>query len=197
MTIIGFIRHGLTEWNAEKRIQGLRDVPLSPDGIAAIKGLTPPLRLSHAHWFTSPLLRAVETADILGIRAVAEPLLIEMDWGEWQGRTVHELRAADPEGMAENEAKGLYFRPPGGESPADVQARLMDWAESLEGPGAFGAITHKGVIRAAVALALGWDMCEPDPVKLNWTAAHILRFTPAGRFEVIELNVALEQRAAA
>ncbi len=197
MTIIGFIRHGLTEWNREKRIQGLRDERLSPEGIRALRGLAPPARLGTAHWFTSPLLRAVETAELLGLAAAPEPLLVEMDWGEWEGRTVHELRAADPAAMAENEAKGLHFRPPGGESPAEVQARLMDWAESLDGPGSFGAITHKGVIRAALALALNWDMREPEPVKLKWTAAHILRFTPEGQFEVVELNVPLERRAAA
>lgn len=193
MTMIGFIRHGATEWNSEHRIQGLRDVPLSAAGRKHLEGLRPPTRLLRAHWYVSPLLRAVETAELLGLMAVPEPLLAEMDWGEWEGRTLHELRAADPEAMRANEARGLDFRPPGGESPRDVQARLSDWAEALasQGPGPFGAITHKGVIRAAVALALGWDMLPPDPVKLKWDAAHILRVTAEGAFEVVELNVPL------
>jgi len=199
MTMIGFIRHGLTEWNKEHRIQGLRDEPLSPEGRAALRGLGPPDRLARARWMVSPLMRAVETAELLGLDAIPEPLLVETDWGEWEGRTVHELRSADPEGMAENEQKGLDFRPPGGESPRDVQGRLIDWAEALPetGPGPFGAVTHKGVIRAAVALALGWDMREPAPVKLKWTAAHILRVTKGGSFEPVELNVPLIRRGGA
>ncbi len=204
MTIIAFIRHGLTEWNREKRVQGLRDIPLSPQGIAALRDCALPARLAHAQWFVSPLARALETAALLGIEAEPEPLLIEMDWGEWEGRTVRELRATDPEAMAENEQKGVGFRPPGGESPADVQERVLDWAESLTGtfgasahPGAFGAITHKGVIRAAVALALGWDMREPEPVKLDWATAHILRLASDGHFQVVELNVALDKSTAA
>lgn len=196
MTMIGFIRHGATQWNAERRIQGLRDIPLSAEGRAALSGCRPPGQLAKARWHVSPLLRAVETAELLGVMAVTEPLLAEMDWGEWEGRTLAELRAADPEAMAANEAKGLDFRAPGGESPKDVQARLRDWAEALtnQGPpfaGPFGAVTHKGVIRAAVAMALEWDMLPPDPVKLRWDAAHILRVTADGQFEVAELNVPL------
>ena len=194
MTMIGFIRHGLTDWNKEHRLQGLRDVPLSNEGRESLRDLHPPAQLLRAHWYVSPLLRAVETSELLGVLGIPEPLLTEMDWGEWEGRQLAKLRAADPDGMATNEARGLDFRPPGGESPRDVQARIMDWAEALsaQGPGPFGAITHKGVIRVAIALALGWDMLPPDPVKLDWTAAHILRFTPEGQFEVVALNVPLD-----
>ncbi len=197
MTIIAFLRHGLTEWNVEKRVQGLRDVSLSDKGRAALTGLSLPARLSSARWYTSPLIRAVETSDILNLGAMIEPLLIEMDWGDWEGRTVAQLRAADPEGMKGNEQAGRDFRPPGGESPREVQARLQDWAEGLTSDGGFagpfGAVTHKGVIRAAVALALDWDMREPDQAKLDWTAVHILRFKQGGAWEVLDLNVPLER----
>lgn len=198
MTKIGFIRHGATTWNTEHRIQGLRDVPLSDEGRNALRGMRPPQQLARAHWFASPLMRTVETAELLGVMAVPEPLLAEMDWGEWEGRTLHELREQNPAAMRANEARGLDFRPPGGESPRDVQGRLTDWAEALldQGPGPYGAVTHKGVIRAAVALALGWDMLPPDPVKLNWNAAHILRISPEGAFEVVELNVPLIREGA-
>src|SRR3546814_10532072 len=51
-------------------------------------------------------------------------LLVETDWGAWEGRTLAELRADLGAGMAANEARGLDFRPPGGESPRDVQDRM-------------------------------------------------------------------------
>ena len=74
-----------------------------------------------------------------------------------------------------------------------MQARIASWAKALtaQGPGPYGAVTHKGVIRAAVAQALGWNMLPPDPVKLTWDAAHILRVDDEGRFDVVELNVPL------
>ena len=53
-----------------------------------------------------------------------EPRLVEMDWGDYEGYTLAELRAARGVDLAANEARGLDFRPPGGESPRDVQARL-------------------------------------------------------------------------
>ena len=63
--------------------------------------------------------------------------------------------------MIENEARGLDFRPPGGESPRDVQARLRPFLESLRDPTI--AVTHKGVLRALYALATGWTMERKAP----------------------------------
>ena len=59
--------------------------------------------------------------------ATVEPALIETDWGHWEGRTLAELRQRHGGEMAALEARGLDFRPPGGESPRDVQARLASW----------------------------------------------------------------------
>ena len=77
---------------------------------------------------TSPLRRCVETAALLGAPdAAREPRIIEMDWGDWQGESFAALRERLGEEMRENEARGLDFRPPGGESPRLVLARLKPW----------------------------------------------------------------------
>lgn len=195
MIRIGFIRHGLTEWNKQKRIQGLRDLDLSPEGLATMEVLRPPKQLEGATWYTSPLARARQTADAMGLEDYTpDGRLQEMNWAHWEGRTVQELRDENPDGMRANEQKGIHFRPPGGESPVEVQERVLDFCRNRPAPGPYGVITHKGVIRAAVAMALNWDMTEPEPIKLKWTAAHILRLNDDGILEVEELNVPLVLR---
>lgn len=94
--------------------------------------------------------------------------------------------------MAKLEARGVDFRPPGGESPRDVQARLGPWLTSFANAGRPGvAVTHKGVIRALAALASGWDMTGPAPDKLRAGTAHCFRIDAAGRPAVERLNLPL------
>ena len=103
--IVAFLRHGSTAWNEEGRMQGRRDVPLSDRGRAEVEawrtGMSEasPIPKS-APWYSSPLRRAVETAEILsGAPPQCEPALIEMDWGDWEGFRLDELRAAPWRGV--------------------------------------------------------------------------------------------------
>jgi probable phosphoglycerate mutase len=140
---------------------------------------------------TSPLLRARETAALLGLEdATPEPRLAEMDWGRWEGRTLAELRALP--GMAAREAAGLDFRPDGGESPREVQARALDFLRDCAAAGAPTlAVTHKGVIRAVLALATGWTMQGEAPVRLRWDRLHVFALGADGTPRVERLNVEL------
>jgi len=190
------LRHGPTEWNAERRLQGRADVPLSPAGRAAVARRRIPPELADLCWLASPLARARETAGLLGVEAAEEPALIEMDYGAWEGRTLAEIRAADPAAAAANEARGLDFRPPGGESPRDVQARLTALGRRLLAEGRdTAAVTHKGVIRAAMALATGWDMTGRPPLRLDWTAAHLFLLDAAGNWTLERADIPLEPPA--
>ena len=195
MTLVGLIRHGRTDWNEAGRIQGRTDRPLSPRGRTEISARCLPPELAAAVWFVSPLLRTRETAGLLGIAGFrADCRLIEMSFGRWEGHTLEELRAADPEGMAANEGRGLDFRAPDGESPREVCTRLLGWLENCATQGAVAAITHNGVIRAAFSLALGWDMKDRPPVIPDWTCAHLFRFEGETLYPV-RLNLPLPQRA--
>ncbi|HEX5321357.1 MAG TPA: histidine phosphatase family protein, partial [Stellaceae bacterium] len=83
-------------------------------------------------------------------------------------------------------------RPPGGESPRDVQQRLAPLLRDIARRGEpTAAITHKGVIRAIFAEAAGWDMLGKPPARLNWAAAHLFRLAPDGAPTVERLNLAL------
>lgn len=194
MTLLALIRHGETAWNVEHRLQGRSDIGLSPQGLAEMKALAPPPELGGATWLTSPLRRARQTAALLNGGAAVEDRLIEAHWGAWEGLTdaVTERHAARLRGPGRS---GLDFFPPGGESPRDVQRRLAPLlADLAAADGPFVAVTHRGVIRALLSLAIGWDMEEKAPVKLRWRAAHLFEIAPGGGVTLRQPNLMLPPR---
>jgi broad specificity phosphatase PhoE len=196
--IVAFLRHGRTAWNEEGRMQGRRDIPLSARGRAEVRAWRLPAPaaghpMAELPWWSSPLHRAVETAQILsGTAPQCEPALIEMDWGEWEGFDLGELRARHGEAFARNEAAGLDFRPPGGESPRDVRDRVVRWlAANATLRESTVAVTHKGVLRAVLAAATGWDMTGKPPLRLRHGSLHRFSVEPGGKITVVECNVPL------
>ena len=164
-------------------MQGRADLPLSPAGRAEVLRWRLPHARAGARWHSSPLRRATETAALLTDGPVdIEPRLIEMDWGTWEGRTLADLRAKAPAAMAANEARGLDFRPDGGESPRDVRTRLAALlADFAAEPSDVVCVTHKGVVRAALSLATGWDMTSKPPLRLVEDAPLVLHADASGR----------------
>jgi probable phosphoglycerate mutase len=191
---VALIRHAPTAWNAEGRVLGQADPPLSPEGVerAATWRLPADLRAlaleGQLRWATSPLRRAIETARILGAGApIVEPRLAEQDWGEWTGHARATL-ASRPTGGRWDAA------PPGGESPARVLARVRAWLDELapgDGPATWIAVTHAGVIRTLVAAAARWDLAEPPPLRLLPERLHRVRRRGDGLLQLVGLNEAL------
>ena len=191
MTLLALIRHMPTEWNAAGRLQGREDLPLAED---TAPDWRVPAELDGFLWLTSPLRRAIDTAHRLGIEPVVEPRLTEMRWGAWEGDTLAALRARLGAPMEMAEAAGLDLRPPGGESPREVQARVTPLlAEIAHSARPTAAITHKGVIRAVLSLATGWDMTDKPPHRLSWSSAQLFRLDAAGRPSIARLNLSLER----
>jgi probable phosphoglycerate mutase len=180
MTALALLRHADTAWSVDARIQGRADVPLLPAARARL-----PERCRGMHVVASPLRRCRETAALLGLSHEVEPRLIEMDWGEWEGETLARLR--ERPSMVENEGRGLDFRPPGGESPREVWARVEPWLREVKRPTL--AITHRGVIRVVLAAACGWDLRGPPPAKLDWHAVHFFHLDDDGAPRIDCLNV--------
>lgn len=189
---LALLRHGRTAWNDEGRLQGRTDLPLSEAGKALLCGRRLPAAWRAAPWYVSPLRRARESADCLGIAARVEERLIEMSFGDFEGRTLAELRDDPALDMAALEDGGLDFQPPGGESPRQVQARLRPWLAEIAGGPAAGALTHKGVIRALYAAASGWPMLGKPPDKLRWDRLHVFAVAADGSLAVEALNIPLE-----
>jgi broad specificity phosphatase PhoE len=197
--IVSFLRHGNTAWNAQGRMQGRRNIALSPSGRDEVDGWQLPGTLGErVQWISSPLSRAVETAQRLCGRAPRlEPALTEMDWGAWEGYRLDELQARFGREFTRNERLGLDFRPPGGESPRDVVARVTHWLNSTaECDHPLVAVTHNGVLRALLALATGWDMTGKPPIKLARATLHRFVLDRGPRLAILECNVPLGREAA-
>lgn len=189
MTPLLMIRHGPTEWNLAKKIQGRTDMPLCEDGRRAVGGWSLPDEFKGFRWFSSPLVRAVETARLLGHEPELEPCLVEMSWGDWEGRSFPELRRDCAEELEIQRARGLDFRPTGGESPRDVQERLTPWFMTLATPTI--TVCHKGVMQAAYSLATGWNMIGKPAEKPRANTAHLFH-VEAGVPMVERMNIPLE-----
>jgi broad specificity phosphatase PhoE len=98
----------------------------------------------------------VETARIWGIEPKIELRLTEANWGDWEGMTLTAIRREIGGNIPGIDFPDIDFRPPGGESGRMVQDRLKPWLKEVAVFGApMAAVTHKGVIQAALALALG------------------------------------------
>lgn len=195
MTRLALLRHAPTAWTEAGRIQGRADPPLSRAGRTVVGRWVLPPELECFRWEMSPLARARETANLLGVAALIEPCLAEMNWGAWEGERLDELRRVHGDAMARNEGRGLDFRPPGGESPRDVQGRLAPWLARIADRGTpVAAVTHKGVIRAVYALAGGWDMRGQAPDALANESVHLFNVGAGGHPSVHRLNLELRPR---
>ena len=179
---LALFRHGITAWNRQKRVQGRIDQPLCDSGRRQLRRLTLPAEFSAFRWYCSPLTRAVQTAELLGLEDYrSEAALVEMSWGDWEGEILKPLRKRLGDEMRANEGRGLDFRPPGGESPRDVQARLRPWLRHIAASGEdSAAVVHKGIIRCIYSLATGWDMRGESPVDFAWDAMHCFRLNAEG-----------------
>lgn len=192
MTPLALLRHAPTDWNALRRLQGRADIPLSAAARATLRRKALPRQVQGWQVLMSPLQRCRETAQLLGLAPSIDARLIEMDWGEFEGRRLDDLRAEHGETLAENEARGLDFRPPRGESPRDVQARVASLlVEIATARTATLAVTHRGVIRAIYAAARGWDMTGAPPDELDLYALHLFTLDAGGTPRVEQLNIAL------
>ncbi len=157
--MIYLLRHGETVWNLANRWQGHRDSPLSRTGIAQIEAIGHLLRDSiddHGTFrvVSSPLGRAWQSAVIVAeslgqdTDSIAlEPRLKEMAFGGWEGMTVAEIEQAEPGAWARRESDHWCFRPPGGESYADLSARVAPWLQSLSEDVRLIVVCHGGTSR--------------------------------------------------
>ena len=189
------LRHGSTPWNEIGRLQGRTDIGLSAAGRADLERLRPPPWFHALRWSVTPLRRTAETAAALGLAVHrVEPLLVELDCGRWEGATRAELRERYGAAFDEMGQRGLDFRPDGGESSRELRARLARWLGAAGADGhPVGAVTHKGIIQMALAMATGWDLVSKRPHRLRWDCAHLFAFDPGrGGLAVAQLNIALE-----
>ena len=153
-------RHGETESNRERRFQGQLDVPLSDTGREQARALAEQAAAEErpiVALYTSPLIRARETADVVGARLGLEPRpdprLVEVDVGDWQRRLKDDVERDDPDDWAAFLRAGAHFRFPGGESFGEQQERVVAALVDITQRGELPALVvcHRGVVRCALA----------------------------------------------
>lgn len=156
-------RHGETLGNREMRYLGSSDQPLSPDGVEQADRLAAalgPLALDAV--YASPLRRAADTGERIaaarGLDLRTEERLREQLFGAWEGLTRAEVLAGEHGDHLLRWEADLSLAPPGGESLATVQERMIDLVEDLRQrhSGAWIAlVSHVGPIKALLCAALG------------------------------------------
>lgn len=182
MTEIALLRHFPTAWNAEARLQGRTDRPLTAEAEATLAALSLPPPWDGRPILSSPLARARQTARLLaGGRPVATDCrLVEICWGAWEGRLSAELLAEPDSGFVPTHLLGWSQRPEGGESAADAFARVAPLLEELARAGRPTLlVTHKGMMRAILRMAAGGPEAEPPEIKR--ARLYPLTLAPGGR----------------
>jgi len=131
-TRIFLVRHGETEWNRIRRFQGRSDIPLSREGKEQADSLALVLKdESLTAIYSSPLVRAVETARIIktfhpSTPLLEEPGLVEMDLGEFDGMEAPHWAERYPDFLKAWWENPADLRMPGGENLKEVQTRAME-----------------------------------------------------------------------
>lgn len=137
------VRHAATRWSERGRLTGWTDVPLSPGGQAQARRLRGRLGAGFDSVWSSDLRRATETARLSVGDARADRRLRELNFGSMEGASWASL----PERVRRELLAFDRFRAPGGESVADLRARVLGLVTEL-GSGTHLLVTHGGVIRA-------------------------------------------------
>lgn len=166
------VRHGETEWSRARRHTGRTDVPLTGAGRSQARRLTD--RLASRRYervLTSPLSRASETCRLAGLGDAAEerPELMEWDYGDYEGRTTHDIRADRP--------GWLLWRDgcPGGETPDHVGARVGPIvAEMADARGHVAVFAHGHLLRVLAATWIELPPAAGRRLALSTAAVSIL-----------------------
>lgn len=159
------LRHGQTVWNAEHRIQGTLDSPLTDKGRAQAmmqRSLLSQSNLTGFAAISSPQGRAFHTASLAldglfhAIRT--DDRLAEIGVGQWEGLTRHELQTDRSVDESEESALDLYERAPGGEGFKALRLRCAAFLNSLHSPTVL--VTHGVTSRMLRLVLMGRDISE-------------------------------------
>jgi alpha-ribazole phosphatase len=185
MTRLVLIRHGETDWNTAGRWQGQADVPLNERGQEQARRLAQELaEMEIDAIYSSDLGRARQTAAPLaqaaGLPVIVDERLREIHQGEWQGMLAAEIEARYAETFRSRREDPLNIAPPGGESVAQVRARVLASLSEilLSHPDETVAIVSHGFVLGLLrAHLLG------EPVHMAWE-----RIPENGGWEVVKVD---------
>lgn len=161
------VRHGETDWNRRNRIQGWNDIPLNSAGMKQADRTARQLAgMNIAAVYSSPLMRALQTAERISGKHGLEPVIVdefrELHQGVWEGLDVAEAKKRFPASYRKWLASPLENRPPGGESVAEVRDRVIKAYSRIIGEHPGGRticiVSHKVVISIIKCVRLNRDL---------------------------------------
>jgi len=201
MTIVYLIRHGEIAQTMPRRFVGQLDLPLTPRGRAQMVRLGKHLRPRQIDCvLTSPLIRSIESAAIICQQLpIASPIIVEelreISLGTWEGKTVAEIRQQFP---GEYEARGkniATYRPPMGESFAELQQRAWAGFTSIlanrKGQ-RLAIVAHSGVNRVLLCQLLGMPLTHILRLSQNFGCCNEVEMNTAG-CRVNTINLSFEE----
>lgn len=154
------IRHGHIDARYDGRFIGSTDVPLADEGLAEASCLaTAAETMAPVKCLCSPMLRARQTADAMGVAYEIHPDLREICFGRWECMTFEEIRRSEPQAVSEWAQYSIDFSFPEGESTRSFLSRVRDFGKRAvaEPAQTLVAVTHAGVIRALICHFLDLD----------------------------------------
>lgn len=164
------VRHGLTECNKRDILNGRIDEPLAAEGVKQAKLVAPAIPKSVKHLYSSPMLRARQTAEIINaerrLPASFHDGLQEVDLGRFTGKTWAEIESGDE--YKEKHRSVQYDYRPEGESVDDVKSRVVSFLVHIKEVHADGEIlivTHGGILRILQLLESGLPKLPVSTVK--------------------------------
>lgn len=177
MKKVFLIRHGLPDFPGGQRMcLGVTDIPIGGEGLRQAQEMAaklPPVTMV----FSSPLIRAVQTAQTIGMPVTILEDLRELDAGEWDGRTFEEIKDRYADLFAAR-GRDPTLPLPGGEDSARGLARFRSAMESAaaQSPGDFAVVAHGGII-AHYLKSISGQWRKPgyaEVISLTWEKEHFI-----------------------
>lgn len=183
-TTLLLVRHGETEWNTLGKFQGCTDIDLSEEGIKQAELLKNRLKGEFDFIYTSPLSRALETANILAAGTNKEVTIAdeirEINFGEWEGLTLREISERYPEIFKAWRADKKESYICGGDSSIHNAASratkcILDIVSKHNGE-KIVIVAHGGIIKAGLIGLFDWDMTMYHKIALGNTCINTITF---------------------
>jgi len=191
------IRHGQTDLNRDRRFRGLSDAPLNDEGKYEAAGAAKLLvDAGLSKIYTSPVPRAAQTATAIavttGARLEADDAFIDIDYGDWQGLTVDEVRERfGPEKLKAWRRDPGAFTFPGGDSIQSVMDRLKPAllrVATEAGEGSVAVVTHMAVLKLCFVVLMDVEATYFWKVGLDNGSAGLFTYSPESGFVLERWN---------
>jgi len=182
-TTVFIIRHGITDWHVERRVLGHRDIGLNRTGLLQAQSVAVALAdVTIGEIIASPLLRAVQTAEILAEKSggaiTRDPRLSDFRVGNWEGMSYDDLEAR--EDYKKFNANPLVEKLPSGEGLHQIRDRAIGAIDQALSDAPTGeniaVITHAGIARVILGHYLGMDLAAYHQLDLRPASVSVLSF---------------------